>query len=223
MDQIQRRRHRRHEVRNLRGSLLFRLDIKILNLSIAGLAVESTQQLKQGRIYSFRLGEGDASINLDATVCWCRLTGTRRGASGEGEAVYQAGLSFEGTLTSKANRLVDIMKDHVVLALQKRVIGRFKAKAGSPAELAARVEFEVTKLSLSGMLLKARVAPELHNVFSVELTIAGEPFDALGRVAFVRRTGGTDAEPEAEIGLEFIGLDERRLDVLRRFVGTELD
>ena len=223
MEELQRRRHRRHEVRNLRGSLLFRLDIKVLNLSVAGLAVESTQQLKQGRVYSFRLGEGDASIALDATVCWCRLIGTRRGESGEGETVYQAGLSFEGTLTEKANRLVEIMKDHVVLALQKRVIGRFRAKAGSPAELSSRVDFEVTKLSLSGMLLKARLSPELHNVFSVELAIAGEPFDTLGRVAFVRRTGGTDAEPDAEIGLEFVGLDEKRLDILRRFVGTELE
>lgn len=218
-----RRRFRRYEVHDLYGSLLFRVDVTVLNLSLAGMAVETNRQLKLGKVYSMRFGEGDAVLDLDGTVKWCHLVGTQAGTGGDTRTVYHAGLAFEGTLTEKSQRLLEFMQDHVILALAKRVIGRFKVKAGSAVALAARYDFEVQKLSLSGMLVKTRLLPELDSSFDMELRIAGSSLDVAGRVAFVERVGGTDADPESLLGIEFLDLDEPRIQALKAFIAEELE
>ncbi len=223
MQSTQKRRYRRYEVHDLYGSLLFRVEVKILNLSLTGMAVEATQQLKQGRVHAVRLGQGDSAVSLDATIRWCRLVGTRKSASGEPVTVYLAGLTFDGMVSEKAEHVMEFLKEHVVLALQKRVIGRFRPKGESPIELAARVEFEVAKVSLSGMLLKTRILPTLDSTFDVEMAIAGAPFESSCRVAYVQRSGGTDAEPEVDVGVEFAGLGEPQQVVLRQFIASQLE
>jgi hypothetical protein len=223
MNPTQKRRYRRYEVHDLYGSLLYRVEVKVLNLSLTGMAVEATQQLKLGRMHAVRLGQGDASIELDATVRWCRLVGTRKGTNGETVTVYLAGLTFDGIVTEKAQGVMEFLKEHVVLALQKRVIGRFRPKGESAIELATRVEFEVMKVSLSGMLLKTRMMPAVESTFEVELPLAGVPFDSSCRVAYVRRTGGSDVEPEAEVGVEFQRLDDPRQLLLRQFIASQLE
>ena len=223
MQPTQKRRFRRYEVHDLYGSLLYRVEVKVLYLSVTGMAVEATQQLKLGRVHAVRLGEGEQSIELDATVRWCRLVGTRKGPIGEAATVYLAGLTFDGIVTEKARVVMDFLKEHVVLALQKRVIGRFRPKGETSVELAERVEFEVAKVSLSGMLLKTRILPPVESSFEVELPLAGVPFESACRVAFSRRTGGTDVEPEAEVGVEFVRLDDGPRELLRRFIASNLE
>jgi hypothetical protein len=223
MQPTQKRRYRRYEVHDLYGSLLYRVEVKVLNLSLTGMAVEATQQLKQGRVHAVRLGQGEAAISIDATVRWCRLVGTRPSAKGEPVTVYLAGLTFDGMVTEKAANVMDFLKDHVVLALQKRVIGRFRPKGETPIELSTRVEFEVAKVSLSGMLLKTRMMPAVDSTFDLEMSLAGVPFDSSCRVAYVRRSGGTDAEPQVEMGVEFVGLGEPQHAVLRSFIASELE
>ena len=119
--------------------------------------------------------------------------------------------------------MLEFLKEHVVLALQRRVVGRFRPKGEAPVELATRVEFEVEKVSLTGMLLKTRMMPAQESTFGIEMVLAGLPFESSCRVAYVRRTGGTDAEPEAEVGVEFTGLDEPQRDVLRQFISSQLE
>jgi PilZ domain len=223
MNSTQKRRYRRYEVHDLYGSLLFRVEVKVLNLSLTGMAVEATQQLKLGRLHAVRLGTGGSAISVDATVRWCRLVGTRKGGTGEPVTVYLAGLTFDGMVTEKAENVMEFLKEHVVLALEKRVIGRFRPKGESPIELAARVEFEVAKVSLSGMLLKTRFMPTLETTFDVEMTLAGSPFESSCRVAYVDRNGGSEAEPEATVGVEFVRLGEPQQAVLRQFITRELE
>lgn len=218
-----RRRFRRYEVHDLYGSLLFRVDVTVLNLSVAGMAVETNRQLKLGKVYSMRFGEGESVLDLDGTVKWCHLVGTQAGTGGEAMTVYHAGLAFDGTLTEKSQRLIDFMQEHVVLALAKRVIGRFKVKAGAAVALAARYDFEVLKLSLSGMLVKTRLLPQKDSAFDMELRIEGHPIEVAGRVAFVERLGGTDADPESHLGIEFLDLDEPRIQALKSFIAEELE
>lgn len=217
------RRYRRYEVHDLHGSLLFRVDVTVLNLSLAGMAVETTQQLKLGKVYSVKLGNGSGFVDVDGTVRWCHLIRTKEGPGGEPVNVYHVGITFGGTLTEKASQLLEFMQEHVVLALQHRVMGRFKLKAGSPVALETRYDFEVVKLSLSGMLVKTRLLPDPDSSFDMELQIAGGPFEIGGRIAYVRRVGGTDADPESQLGVEFQKLDEARGRVLREFIATELE
>ncbi|MEO6323347.1 MAG: PilZ domain-containing protein, partial [Thermoanaerobaculia bacterium] len=91
----QRRRFRRHELDAVQGSVLFRLEVKVLNLSLSGMAAETTEQLKLGKVYALKLG-GEGELVVPSTVRWCRLVGTqRRRSDGELMNVYRAGLTFD--------------------------------------------------------------------------------------------------------------------------------
>jgi hypothetical protein len=217
------RAHRRYEVHDLHGSLLFRIEVKVLNLSLSGMAVETTQQIKLGKIYSVTLGSAQDSVDVDGVVKWCHLVKTRAGPKGEPVNVYHVGITFDGTLTDKASRLLSFMQGHVVLALQHRIVGRFKLKPGSPVALSTRYDFEVLKLSLSGMLVETRLQPDVDSSFDMELTILGKPFEVAGRIANVRRVGGTDVDPASQLGVQFLELDEAREKVLREFIASELE
>src|SRR6185369_16529600 len=111
------RRHPRYEVQDLHGSLLFRIDVIVLNLSLSGMAVETTQQMKLGRVYSVKLGDAAGFVDMDGIVKWCHLVKTRAGPNGEAQNVFHVGITFDGTLTEKASRLLAFMQEHVVLSL----------------------------------------------------------------------------------------------------------
>lgn len=222
MPEQKKRRHQRYEVHDLHGSLLFKVDVTVLNLSLSGMAVETTQQLRLGRVYSVRLGSGRGGVDVDGTVKWCHLMKTKEGPGGQPVNVFHVGITFDGTLTAKASKLLEFMQQHVVLALQKRIMGRFKLKTGSPVALATRYDFEVVKLSLGGMLVKTHLIPDVDSAFDMELRIAGHPIEVAGRIAYVERVGGTDSDPESQLGVEFLALDEDRGRVLREFIANEL-
>ncbi|MCC6132590.1 MAG: PilZ domain-containing protein [Acidobacteria bacterium] len=218
----QRRRSPRYEVHDLHGSLLFRLEVNVLNLSLAGAAVETTRQLKPGKAYTIRIGGGDGGMDLDGTVKWCHLTKTRRGENGELVTIYNAGLAFDGTLTEKSHRLLAFMQDHVVLALEKRIVGRFRVRAGASIAVTTRYDFEVLKLSMTGMLVRTALLAEVEPAFEMELKLGDELLEVAGRIAYAEKVGGSDDFPDVHLGVEFLELDERRRQMLKDFISHEL-
>ena len=73
------------------------------------------------------------------------------------------------------------------------------------------------------MLVKTRLLPEVDSAFDMELRIRGTTLEVEGRIAYVQRIGGTDAEPEASLGVEFLEMDEERTQVLKEFIADELE
>lgn len=220
---IQKRTHRRYQVRNLRGSLLFRLDVTVLNLSMSGIAVETNRQLKLGKVYSVKLGGESDLVEVEATVRWCHLVGLRRTVDGEMASVYKAGLTFEELFTGKTAKLLEFMQEHVILALEKRIIGRFKVRTGSPIALASRHDFEVVKLGLSSMVVKTRLLPDVDTAFDMELQIGGKPFELTGRITKVERLDASDSGFEAQLEVEFPQVRDDWNRAVREFIGQELE
>lgn len=223
MYEDQRRRSPRYEVHDLHGSLLFRLEVNVLNLSLAGVAVETTRQLKPGKLYTIRIGGDSGAMDLDGTVKWCHLMKTRRGENGEPVTVYNAGLSFDDTLNQKSQKLIEFMQDHVVLALEKRVVGRFRVRAGAPIAVSTRYEFEVLKLSMTGMLVRTALMAERESAFEMDLKLGEAVLEVAGRVAYSEKVGGTDESPDVNLGVEFLDLDDRRRQLLKEFIAHELE
>jgi len=91
---MEQRRHRRYDVDGVQGSLLYSLDARILNMSLTGMAIETTSFLKTGGQYWLRVPTGDTQIRFKADVRWCHLVRNERNAAGEMRAVYQAGIDF---------------------------------------------------------------------------------------------------------------------------------
>jgi hypothetical protein len=217
------RRYKRYEVHDVRGSLLFRTQVRVRNLSVAGLALESADRLQLGRSYAIRLAGDLEAVDLAGTIRWCHLASTRPGEGEQPRVLYEAGLAFDNVFTQEAKRLLGFLEKHVVLSPRKRLTGRFHPKTFLPADLEARADFEVLKLSLSGMLVRTWLEAQPEARFGLELFLGDGVVSTEGRVAFARReAAGTDPEP-TQLGLEFLGLSEEARLELALFIARELE
>jgi hypothetical protein len=97
MDDGEKRLHPRLIVRQtgIRNGLLVG---RVLNLSLTGLALESSTGLRTGSRHAFQLELGERRFRIDAEVRWCRLTRTVGRGAGEFVPVFHAGLAFDRPL-----------------------------------------------------------------------------------------------------------------------------
>ncbi len=215
------RRHTRYEVEGIEGSFVFSLDVRVVNLSVSGMAVETSGRLNLGRSYSFKLRDGDAEVAIPGRVVWCVLGHTRRAAGGEVAPVYRAGVEFDNVLTDKAQVLVRLIEENAAVRLEKRVFGRFKLEAGEGVSVASQVDFTVRKLSLSGMLVETDFPVTKDSRFPLELRLEDEVVSAIGRVAYVEPQGQQKGREVAHLGFEFIELSKPARVALERFIASE--
>jgi hypothetical protein len=222
------RRHTRYDVEGVDGTFLFNLEIDVKNLSVAGMAVQTTRSLSVGRRYVFTISKGDEEIRLAGRVAWCVLGGTRKTAEAESTPLYNAGIQFLDVLTSEAKGLMHLIEENAVLDLDKRIFGRFRLGAGTAVSVDAALEFEIRRISMSGMLAEvqgdAGKIATLEEVFPIEIAIGGGTFAASGRVAYVNRLPGrTGDDGRVELGVEFndVTADSRKL--LEEFIASVVE
>lgn len=217
------RRHKRYEVHDVHGSLLFRTQVRVRNLSVSGLALETAERLQLGRTYAIRLAGNDDAVDVHGTIRWCHLASARPKPGAEPHAVYEMGLAFEDVFTEKAKGLLGFLEHHVVLSPHERLTGRFQAEALLPAELETRYDFEVLKLSLSGMLVKTSLEASLGSRFGLELALREGVVPLAGRVAYVQREEASKGEVATQLGMEFVDVTGAARRSLGEFIAEELE
>src|SRR6185503_7562039 len=148
------RRFRRFDVADVRGSLLLSLDARLLNMSLTGMAIETSSVLKVGGDYWLRLNQDGANLRFKTNVKWCHLVRNERDAAGEQRAVYHAGLDFRDGLDENARQVLSFLEKHVVVEVDRRLTGRFSLARAQTAAIGVRHDFEVRRLSLGGMLVE---------------------------------------------------------------------
>lgn len=219
----EKRRHRRYTVEGVRGSLRLSMDATILNLSVDGMALETNSWLSVGRKYSFKLRRnGGDDILLGGEVVWCNLVRTARDASGETLPVYRAGIKFDDVLSETAREVRSFIEQNAVVRLDStRLFGRFRIPEKG-ADVALEQDFEVRKISFSGMLIEADFVPDLESRFRIEIESATRPVAVAVRVAHVKELENPDAAG-AEIGVEFLDLTEEAREALAALLGRGRD
>jgi hypothetical protein len=218
-----RRRHPRFEVKDVEGCLLFRVNVRVINISLNGLRVETTERLRLGKPYALKLRDEKVSVDVEGTVKWCHLTRAQTAPDGSSVSVYEAGLTLDGILTERARELLSFLQDHVILPLEKRILGRFRIRPGRPVDLEYRYDFEVRKLSRTGMLVETHLLPAKDSGFDMEIRLNHGVAELQGRIAFTERVGGTDDDPLTRLGIEFVGGDRRSYQLLTDFISEELE
>ncbi len=105
----ERRIHSRHNVENVNGSISFRKDTNMLNLSIDGAAIETTKMLKIGREYVFKVDHKGMLLKLRCRIVWCTLTRCVKNEPGDVIPIYRAGFMFAD---GENKQLKAMLKNH---------------------------------------------------------------------------------------------------------------
>lgn len=219
----ERRRRPRHVVQNVEGTLHISADAKILNMSLTGLAVETDTQLRVGRTYSLTLRHGvDHSVRLSGTVVWCHLRSLRRSETGDTRPIYVAGVRFEQALTDRAAELARMLEATAVVAVEKRVSGRFKVNVPEPVSVAAEYHFGVKTISALGLMVETEAALALGTVIDVELHVDGATLRAKGRIAHVREVRDPGAARVSHLGIEFVETTDADRKAIEQFIADSL-
>jgi len=222
-ESVGRRRHRRFEVAGLGGRLVVPMEVRVVNLSLGGMALETNDYLQFGRRYSVNLDNGGQRATLVATVAWCRLRGTKKNPSGEVVPVYRAGLRFQVLAGERLHELWEIIRDHAVVEVDDSVFGRFAPEQPKVVELDSDYRFSVRKLSLSGMLIETEFVPNLETRLPLEVSLPDSPWAALARVVSVPNLGRRSIGELTQVGVEFCGLDSDSRSALKAYIASFLD
>lgn len=213
------RRHRRYDVEGVVGSLLFSVEVTILDISAGGMQVETASRLMVGRRYSFRLQREGRTLQVKGKVAWSVLTGTARLAEGEVAPVYKAGIAFERTLTEEGRELVDFIQESITVRPELRLFGRLQVTDDRPATAELGSGLAVKRLSLSGMLVESELDSRLDEVLTMEVRLGEVQIAVSGRVAYVSQ--GAGAGGSNQLGIEFLDLTEHQRAAISRFVEQE--
>jgi hypothetical protein len=216
----ERRRSRRVHLPDTHGQLVVSLDGRVLDISIAGVAIETNSRLAPQHRIALRLHRGDELLTLQGRVVWCFLQGTRSANRGESVPVYRAGIEFSDVLTDSSRDLLGFLESNAAVTLETRIFGRFRLE-DSAVQVASTVEFEVATINLQGMAVHTRLALETPARCSVELQIDPRPFECEARLLSSRPLPGA---PETfEIALAFEDLTPGQTERLRALIRRELE
>jgi Tfp pilus assembly protein PilZ len=193
----------------VRGTAHFSSKLRVVDLSIGGAAVESTVPLTVGQAHTLTLRRSGQTATLDVQVRWSRLVRAASKADGGSVSVYRSGLEFPGVLADMARDLLGVLRDADAEAeVADRLFGRFEPDEDTLARLDASCEMDVRRISRGGMLVEVGFFPRLGARLRVEVPIdSGEPLSVPARVAYSRPVR-RDEGPMAEVGLQFIDLDQ---------------
>lgn len=217
------RRGQRYTVDNVQGTLHFNTEARVLNVSLTGVALESSLPVRVGRSYSITLRYDDEQkVSLAATVAWCHLQETRQNPSGESTPIYAAGLSFNDTLTEKAGLLIRFLERSAVITVGQRVTGRFRVSKNQLISLKTEYEFVVKNVSLRGLLLETDLSPEIGAVFEIEVVLPACTLQARARVVRVKEIRPAEKRVIAEVEMEYVDLPPDERARLSEFIASEL-
>lgn len=214
----ERRRNKRYEVQGVKGLLTLSLDVKILNMSLDGAAVETTKMLIVNKDYSIKFFQNDQSLDLRGRVMWSTLNRTFKSPAGDIIPVFTSGLQFLNVLDDKARSIINFIKSNRIVTLERRILGRFNMVSEN-ALINYPQDFIVKKLSISGMLIEtdSRLEPEAM----VDMTVAirdKKEITLTGRVANI--TVLEDESKICRIGIEFLKLNPEDRSSLKEYLDS---
>ena len=199
------------------------LDVKVLDMSLTGLRIESPVALAVGAKYNLTLRRDYEVIQLQTDLQWCRQVRTEPDAAGVPAPVYEVGLDYQEVLSQKARELLGFLQHNVVIELERRQAFGFFRKAGEEPTQAPHQEFEVKQLSFSGMLVETEPMPEVDGTYSLEMHLDRLVLVVDGKVIHAERVPHPTLDTVCEAGIAFEDLTPESQQVLEEMVAHFLE
>ena len=94
----ERRKHERVPVKGVRRNTSHSLSTKIIDISLGGVAIETTKKLQKNKEYVVEIKQKGNAHRIKGRVIWAILTRIEREKSGDVVAVYKACMKFQEPL-----------------------------------------------------------------------------------------------------------------------------
>ncbi|OGW55181.1 MAG: hypothetical protein A2Y81_07080 [Nitrospirae bacterium RBG_13_43_8] len=95
---IERRKQDRVIIRGIKKNILLPVNTRIINISLGGVAVETTEKLHMNKECSLKVNHKGSALRLRGRVIWAILTRIEKKESGDIIPVYEAGIKFQQPL-----------------------------------------------------------------------------------------------------------------------------
>lgn len=214
----ERRRSPRYVVHGVRGWLILQAEARILDLSLRGVSVETGHHLQVGKTYAIKLSHEGRELRLSGVVLRSRFGTLRR--EGHSEPVYRVGIRFTDLSDEQAAALRGLLGASAEVVIEGEVSGRFELGLPESVRLHRDYQFDVRKISATGMLIEANLAPRLDSMVEVCVPLDGEELRAAARIAFIEPVGG--APDRHQLGIEFRDLSPAARARLEGFIASQV-
>lgn len=195
-------------------------DLNVINISMGGAAIETTESLEVNREYPFKIHYKGTILNLKGHVVWSILTHSEKLGSGEVIPVYTVGLEFTNVLSEEANILHKFIAENAIKKSGRRLKGiRWKLPTSEYFRIEHLYKYDVRKISLSGMLIEFERPLSTDVKYNMELLLNGNVLNIVGRVANCIEIE-SDTSIRYGIGIEFVEMSEEDRGVLKGFIDT---
>lgn len=214
----ERRRSPRYAVHDVRGQLLWRLGAKLIALESGSALLELTEPIPAGAAYVLTLRRPGSVTRLAGRVVECRPAGERLDETGEAMPAFETRLAFDAGLGGRL--LEELRGGDSAVSVVRRMAARIRLRAPVPVDLTSAQEFEVRRISRTGLLIETRLAAALGSEIALEVTLEGKLLSCRGRVAYVIESGPARSRRPSrfEVGVEFVTMSDEDRRVLEEFV-----
>lgn len=218
------RQHTRYrvDVMEINGKMSLTDKVKILDISLGGVALKADRRLNIGKEYMIKLQDKRKTLDVKGIVVRSELSSIEKRGAGESVSIYTAGLTFK---EGYADKIADFLKPieqnrqkNMPSVGDRRLNIRFNITTPEEKILNYPAQFKVKTISLSGLLIQTDQAVEINRNIPMELSLnAGQVVAFIGRVASCAMKEKTD-QPPYEIGVEFSDFTDKDKTVLKSFI-----
>lgn len=196
------RRYPRYFLPSGLPAMLSNIDASVVDLSIKGARLQTTQPLAVGAKMSFALSTAGSTITTVATVLWCQMAALA--LDDEESDRYLAGVVFEDAVPS-VNRVIDnlIAADEAIAIEDSRSSERYCISSTLAASYGDVAEARVLDLSIRGARLGSRQQVRVGTKTSLRFRL--EPGPAVDVMATVVWCAPSERKHGYEIGLSVTG------------------
>ena len=215
----ERRTHKRYAVEGICGNVHCLSDLKVINISVDGAAIETTNRLEVNGEYRFRIDYKGAPLHVTGFVTWSKLTRSEKRRSGELVPIYKAGVKFIGIMDKKADILLSFIEDNKVRTPERRAGVRYKLNSSENIKVGYPYGYDMKKISLSGMEIETEHPLTPDSIHDMEFWLNDGTVNITGKIV-------TCVEIPMEnltkytMGVEFVGISDEDKKLLKRFLST---
>ncbi len=223
------RRYERYKIdfMGISGKMVLAKYVKIIDISIGGICLETEKRLSVGSQYTIKLEGKEKDLTVRGAVVWSLLKESIKDSTGDIIPIYTAGMKFTDVTEKKINQIADFIENHrrdidrqinMYSSNGRRLFMRIRIE--EPEKAVLDYDYRVKNLSLGGMLVESEHSMEIGSRLPMEMILSeGRTIKFYGRVAFCRHLQNGETE-HYNVGIDFMEVAEKDKEMLNEFIGS---